>query len=917
MLPDEGEGPWACLEEFFLNYAQLALHMIQLDTQAMRKLDESPDVQSFGLLSKTYLPPLGWIIQKPNIPFFRAMEKGHGADVSNLIARLNDHIASPPFDAVQRLSEYTRCALAHVIRWPILSHSLVVILNIVHTMVESGTERRKYATDESLIDTPAYMSTLKKVYDLLRVVDEKYQMHISKKSPWVAGEVNDSILRHISSAYHSICLHDPSFMSQKVAKDLMIELPELATDDDRANIVLYGWRFAVLKKQIMDGRMELRVHGMETMQYDLVTVWKQCLQSDPSGGESLVVRYLVSMLREHKIVDYILGIDSHPQLISRSGNIVGFLAVTSTYTDLDTDTIWKTVVESQDPRTVTEVLVMFTRIFHMLISADLLYLCSKLLELELDRFDARMIEFCEQLFQMVREKHGERKQQAPWEDLHVDAIPVRLCVRLIRESSAAQELSVDHKTQVQRFAGSQLSQFISVGLSEIDKMETYERCIQDIAEMNQFTVGSLQALQALFPSYDTQEIRKLATDFDLTRLVINETSCTLDVNQTDFTDLFSRTGFLSRVQVLARIIDYVPDTITPDLADVLWKKVFMSKELGDFARRALWEMLCAVTGRSAKQNPFIDHCIQVCLTQLSPNDFSPELLSFVRQTIGYEVRFNPPPVAAENEVITIPGMERIWNFILAAPPGSIETDATSFAIEVYLDHALISRSPRSAIEATHIALVDRCVEQLKSAAANLKPVNGHTDTDQDESMASESPNDQTRPAELRFSRSLLFLRQLLHGLRTRPQYSPPQGPPPDLPVRPANGELISISYQAFNGSTQSQVRSLQIGDLATASELVDRLVHLTGFSKLNAIYAGKKIDLLQNPDVTVRDLKISPGLLLVRKNADSRDISLTGRRQSLSLVDSEVLKHFDSLYNLLFLEDHLAREVSPHKTRRS
>src|SRR5699024_4630035 len=107
-----------------------------------------------------------------------------------------------------------------------------------------------------------------------------------------------------------------------------------------------------------------------------------------------VVSYLVSFLREHKIVDYILGIDSHPQLISRSYNIVGFLIVTSTYTDLDTDTIWKTVIESQDPRTVAEVLVMFKKTFHMHQLEALLYLCSKLLDLPLDCFDARMIEYC-------------------------------------------------------------------------------------------------------------------------------------------------------------------------------------------------------------------------------------------------------------------------------------------------------------------------------------------------------------------------------------------------------------------------------------------------------------------------------------------------------------------------------------------
>lgn len=887
--------------------------MVELDTLIMKRLLEHPEIHSIDLKSKAYLPVLGWMCQISGIPFYQYMQKLYGSDVADMVARISDHITAPPLDAVRRFSEYSRYAMALSPQSTAFPETLAAVLQFLTFLVDSGGERRRHGADESVIDTPVYMHTLKTIYELLRDLDEKYQVHISKKSSWVGSDTSEALLCHMSSLYRAICLHDPGFASQSVAKDLSIELPQAATSDDCAVIIYYGWRFNVLKKQVMGGRMELRVNGIETMQSDLINVWRKYVQGNPPGIMHPVVSYLVSFLREHKIVDYILGIDSHPQLISRSYNIVGFLIVTSTYTDLDTDTIWKTVIESQDPRTVAEVLVMFKKTFHMHQLEALLYLCSKLLDLPLDCFDARMIEYCDKLFLATRDKHAERNRLAQWNILHVDAIPVRLCVRLIRESSAAEELSVEHKTHLQGFASTQLSQLINVGLSEEDKMETYERCIQDIAEMNQFTVGSLQALYALLSGHESQEIRKLATEFDLTRLVINEVSHTLEADLTDFEDPFSRTGFLSRVNILARIIDHVPDTITEELACILWKKVFTSKGLVNFTRQSLWEMLCGVTMHSATRNPFIDYCIEVCLPQLSPEDYSPELLSFVKQTVGYQIRFDPPQLAAENEVISIPGMDRVWNLILTAPPSSIEAAATKYAIEVYLDHNLINRSPLSAVEATHISLVDRCVDQLQSAAARLKTVNGNAAPGQDDPMTTGASDNAVRNEELRFSRSLLFLRQLLHGLRTRPHYSPPQGAPPDLPGRPVKGEMISIPYQAFHGGASSQVRSLRIGDLSTASELADRLVRLTRFAKFSTIYGGHKIDLFENPNVTLRDLKMHSGLLIVRKDADSRD-PLAGRRQSLTLVDSEVLKHFDNLYDLLFLEDHLAREVRSKQT---
>ena len=840
------------------------------------------------------------------------MERVNGTELANLVARVNDQIAASPIDGIQRLSDFAAWALTLLPRWPQLAQTLVNTLTVANNMVESGYERRNFGAEDGIADSPVHLHTIKVAYSLFRLVDDKYQMHISKKSSWVTSDISDSILRYVSVTYQAMALLDPSFAT-RVAREVSVYLPEEAKEEEYTQIIQYGWKFGVLKKHIMDGRMELRVFGMETMQVDLVNIWKQHIQGNPAGIEYPIIKYLVRFLRENKIVEYIVGVDSHPQLISRSGNIVGFLVVTSTYTDSDTDTIWKTVTDSADQRMVGEVLSMLIRTFgmHPSSSTALLYLCSKLLELPLNRFDVRMIEFCEQLLLNVREKHGERNRHDP-DVLHVDAIPIRLCVRLIRESTAFEEFSVEHKTSLQKFASTQLSSFLSLGMSETDKTGVYERCVQDIAEMNQFAVGSIQALNALLPVYDPHEIRRLASDFDLSRLVITELAHTLETTQSDFTNSFSKNGLISRIHLLHRIIDKVPDMITPELSDMLWSQIFTSKNVVEQGRSALWDMLCRVTGRCGKRNPFIERCIHEYLPQLSPHQFSSEILAFAEQTVSYEIRFNPPPLATEGEIVSIPGMNRIWHFILTAPPETIEAKATSFAIEIYLDHMLIRRAPRSAAEATHIALVDRCVEQVRSAAAKLKSFSDGSASGEDEPMVIVAEDSEIQAEELRLSRSLLFLQQLLQGLRTRPQYSPPQDQPPDLPERVGKGDPLEIPYQFFNGGVGSKVRSLRIGDLCTTAELVDRLVRLTGFSKFSTIYGGQKIDLLSTPDVTLRQLKLRSGLLIVRKVAETPDISMPGRRQSLTLVDSEVLKHFDDLYDLLGLQDKLAREVLYH-----
>ncbi|PGH08928.1 ubiquitin thiolesterase [Blastomyces parvus] len=910
--PDEGEGPWKCFEDFSVAFGRLAIHMTRIDLVTLddylNDIDSAPD-----LLSKVYLPALGWILQVHTIPFYKMMERTFGAEVINFVARVNDQLTAAPVNLVKHLSEFAHMLLKALQPWPQFAGTFVSLLTIAHNVVDSGTERKRYHADDELIASAELLDAIESVYTFMRSIDTEYQSSISKKSSWVTNDSSESVLRYVGYTYHNLALLSSQLATQ-MTHDLGVDVPENAKPEEYPAIIHLGWKFQVLKRHITEGRMELRVFGMETMQADLVGVWRQHIQGNPAGINYPIIQYLVKFLRDSKIVEYIVGVDSHPQLISRSGNVVGFLVVTSTYTNNDTDIIWNTVTESEDPRTVAEVLGMLTRTFimHQSGSNALNYLCTKLIELPLNRFDARMLEYSDCLLNAVRDKHTERMRQPPYDHVHVDVVPYRLCVRLIRDATSINEFSAEQKTNLQKFASKQLSHLLSLGLDDNDKMEMYKKCIDDISEMNEFVVGSIQALNALIPPYDSLDIRRLALDFDFTRLIITELAHTFDTVSTDFSDPTVRNSLRPRIQMLLRIIEKVPETITPELSEVLWDRVFMSKKVGECGRSLAWEVLPKAAVRAAKRNPFLESYLNIYLPRISPEDYTPDILAFAEQAVSYEIRFDPPPDVDEDEIITIPGMDRIWHFILTAPPGTIEMKAINFAIDVYLDHILIRRAPRSAAEATHVALVDRCVSQLTAAAAKCKAFTDGSISGEDEPMVIVPSDGEVRAEELRFTRSLLFLRQLLQGLRTRPQYTPPQVSPQESIVRDdeINGQVIELSYQAFNGNSQTKIRTLRIGDLSTASDLAEKLTRLTGFTSFSSFSCGQRLDLAANADQTLRDLKlVGPGLLIIRKNPDAFDASAGGRRQSLTLVDSEVLKHFEDLYDLLSLEEKLSKEI--------
>lgn len=900
------EDPWIFFEEFLLDFSCIVLHLVRLDTSILSRLTGEPGIDPPMSTSRRYLSSFSWVFNTPNAPFFVTLHSQYRTESVSLINRLKDLITSPPFDAPDALLQYSSHVLALLPKVPQVFTNIGTIMTNTLIFVQFSLDHTRKGVPGSVVSAPSADVRLRSFYETTQAVDKAYQELVAKKAQVVTSELSAVLIGVIFRSYEVLCTAKPDFMFE-LAKDLGMELPSDTDLEQTQMCVLLTWRINALKKQIMAGRMELRVNGVEALQSELVALWSNHFSHN---GNPHFLQYMVKLLRGTKILEYLMGIDSHPQLIARASNVFGFFIVTGNYDNYVTDVIWKTVTDCQDDRTISEVIAMLTRTLpmHASRSSALVYVCQKLLELPLQRFDARIIDFCQQLLPRTQERPYDRDFRVI-SNSDNDTISLKLCVRLVRESAGA-DLPVEKKEMLQHFGRQQLVNSVKAGLSESAKTETYIGCIQDIAEMNSYTAGSIQVLNALVSCDGSREVGRLANDFDLTYLVVTELHHFIDQLPTISADLSLQHAFHSRVNLLELIIEFAPETITPELGNTLWKDILMSDKLAHNEHLIIWKMAQNAT-KTSRANPFIERCIHEYLPEVVPESYSHEILCFAQQSVHYDICVQAPPPANEDEVIVVPGMDRIWNFILTAPPNTVENEAIKFAIDLYLDHGIMGRSPASAIDATHIALVGRCVDQLKSAAAALKPsCNGVSNYDGP--MGVEPRNEQLGTEELVFIRSLAFLRQLLHGLRTRPQLSPPRsesGSPPSSSSRPLKGDTVSIHYQCFNSGISTLQRTLQIGDLSTAGELVETLTHLTHFSKFTTISGGQKMDLLQNPDVLIKDLNLASGLLLVNKTSDAEIITTMPRNRHTNAVDKEVLKHFDELYDLLGLKDDLAREV--------
>jgi ubiquitin carboxyl-terminal hydrolase 34 len=249
--------------------------------------------------------------------------------------------------------------------------------------------------------------------------------------------------------------------------------------------------------------------------------------------------------------------------------------------------------------------------------------------------------------------------------------------------------------------------------------------------------------------------------------------------------------------------------------------------------------------------------------------------------------------------------------ILTAPRDTIEQQAIHTLVnDVYVDSRSILSFPHYRARKVHLAVVNRCLKQLSSAAAKLKAFSDGTMSGDDEPMIIVASEQQEHEQELLFIRSLAVLRELHRLHQVKAHFAAPDlrslilDSPKDI-----EGDSAELKYQSFDGDTQTEVMPLNIGKRNTAASLLASLRDATGFTNYRIYYRGRPF-VPQESEIckSLEDLQIHNGIILVKRESDVVS-SPTRVRPGASPVETEILGHFDELWGYLSMEEKLAKEI--------
>jgi ubiquitin carboxyl-terminal hydrolase 34 len=894
------------LRDIFIDFGRLTSRLIQLDLDRISTYADDAKIID-DLYSRQYVQAVAWTVQQTEIPLYIFFTRTRVLNVTAFIYSIVDKLVRK--DEANILGQLAHLTVALK---PILPKKVGLGTHLLH-MVRAATQiiqsKSDYEVSLNVLNTRD-PSTVDNVtigsFDFFTKADDVMQNAIAKQQTWLTIENTPEFLRNFTLVYLILGAQIDG-MGTNLVQTSGVE-SEAFTDEDCQSLTSVAWKVKTMRKLIVNGRMELRVWGMQEIQQELVTIYNNHVKYKPNCLTDPVVRFLVAFIRDTKLIAYIIGVDSHPQLISRSANVVGFLTMTGTYEDHDTDLMWHTVIESEDPRIVKEVLRVLSATAGLSELPALLHFCTTLLELPVERYDPHLVFYATEILDKIHQKLGQLGQLG---QIEPDSRPLQVCIHLLRNASAPGACSIDLVQQIRHEIQTRFSNLLSRCGGQQEKELLWSQCIADITADNEFATGSIEAVRT-WSNWAANNNQMLAVQSDLTSILVeNIVHFAASCAQTDDRNWFTmQTAFEVRLSMLARLILNQPETMTRDLFDSVWDGVLTSPSLPMFIYTIAWNTLSSVIQGVGLTNPVIAFLVKDYLPRLQAKDFSQPCLTCLKHAMECQLnlKIEEPPGTAE--VVDLPGADLIERVMLEAYPNTVEFDAADFLISKYLDHDLIVKRSSNNVKATHSALVDRCVREVIVAASLLKTCTDGTTSGEDEPMIMVASEDEIRAAEMRFYRWLLFLKKFLEGMKGRPSYSPKM----KQPMSPGDaferkGEAMEGSFQIYKSQhNDSSMRKISLGRDNTAAELWQYLSEVTGFESFRTISGGRDIE-LKDIEKTLDEIKFQAGNIIIIRHDDSPEKKPNRAIRASSPVDATVMDNFSELYALLDLDERLAREI--------
>ncbi|KAI6352942.1 hypothetical protein MCOR25_009252 [Pyricularia grisea] len=880
----------ATLPSIFSEFAALTASFVIFDLSTLHRVMATADLRELDLISPFYLPVLIQLCVRDET----SVQGQYGvpydaASVATCFAScLARHAEAGVYSVLFKLARAQVDLLGSLPRLSDNLDSICQLYFLVATLdAQNSTER------------PRQWSHI--AFELYSIVAAALSKLTEKGITNLSHEHTGCLIRHLGDVMKLALLNPEHPGALKLVEEFRRTYP-LIHQSLVPEVISSRYRFTMFSKLIMSSQMQLRVMAVTSMCNDMVACWKRFSEPANDSRNLAVQHFFADYLLQSDLISYILGPTCHPEITAESGNIIGFLLVTNTYTEKHTDLLWQTATTTQDPRISDALLRMFCRIVQLLHYDGLLYFCQKFNTLPIEAFTPTVRELVDHVL-----RHA--SQKTPHERL--ETAPYRLCVRLMRESSILGAKLTVTCHDIREFATGKFKELLAYGPDAEGRAALYEECIQDIASKSPTTVGSLSAIWNLMHPSRVRELPMLISKYSFAQLLVDELEHAVSLGRkSGYPAVIDGQQNAPRREMLSLLLQSQPNALTSTrLGNRLWGLMVGKDAACPEDRTASWRILnnCKST---RPDNEFVAVCWTEYLPSLPSEYLCSGTLDLIRLCVLPAVNSPSCDLLDDQDSPDWAAIEQIWRMIMTTnDPGLEQLAIQTLVSDIYLNSESVRGFSIYRARKVHLAFVDRCLKQLLAAAERLRTFSGDTSSGDDENMVVVASESQMQEQSSRFIRSLKVLKTF-HHLHSEVAYFAT----PDLPSLPlalpdeVEGDPAGLKFQGFDGETNTEVKTLHIGRRNTASSLLASLQEATGFENYRIFYRGKPF-VPREADIckSLEDLQIHDGFLLVKR--ESVVTAPAKVRPGASPVEVEILSHFDKLWDCLAMDEPLANEI--------
>jgi ubiquitin carboxyl-terminal hydrolase 34 len=900
------------LLHLYVNLVSRIIH-VDCDNMASTPLNQAPKAP----VAYRHLEAFKLLLYNENNFIRRCLGDGFGLDTDKLRHTLAARFLHQNICGLPKLCQFISLALARASLAPVFADMVGSALQIASIILNAAYVEHVPSSDLAVQG----VSNAKALAQLFHDLDQRLRQAVKEQN----DALHFDIRRMIVPILGNIIIVVPK-LDEESAKQLFLDIVGEPYDHlspfygSIANVV---WKIKLMKEYICNGRMELRVLGVETMQNDLVGFFNENRSNhQPIRTRDIPPAFqcVADVLKTEKIVDFLVGISSHPQIISRCANIIGFLVVSNNFTKDKIDLIWNTLVTSQDPRVATALFTTLSSVTKALtIPSEDLYLCQKMLEAPLPTFGLDCVQFLQPFIYKIRDSIGTFLQEDS-----AASVLMRLCTHFITRTTLAKPSTATCNTI--RSDACKLLNSLASSVSDDDRRAFYSACVDGIKKGGPEVAPLLQSLLQV-ASLSTADIVYLATE-GLTSLIMQNTCDYVETVKasSDTLELGSHDEQLfSRLNAVLHLLGCAPDSPSEDLPLSFWNHMLGADSL-EIYRDIAWKRMASACNTALCIKYFL-RFFDTYLPTFPPACYTPHFFVFVQNMVAFKVN-NFDVTTAGPESLHTAGVDLLWGIILTALERTGEQAVMEFFVKLYLSEDGIVKLTNRSLEENQLALVQRCISRMEEAHKYLRSSKPQSNDERDSMDILEA--DRTEDEERAFQRMVWLISTLLNSVRSRSfaaQTSPVMSSRSSNTDREedasVHGEAVTISYQAFRLSpTTSPIRKLTIGDLETRKDLHELISRVSVFTKFKTIWSGSYVHLTERPMETLRDFgAATKGLMMVREEVPDPLTSYQRYTKALTRVEQEVLGHFDSLYKFADADDsvslssyELLRNFSPHET---